>query len=91
MDMSLCKRWELLMDRKAWCPWGLKELDTTEQLNWTELNASKALPKELPNNFSCFKEIETVQQLRILNIIKNKQMNTIKALFIGKLSFVFIF
>ena len=31
MDMSLSKLQELVMDREA--PWGLKELDTTEQLN----------------------------------------------------------
>ena len=32
---------KLAMDREAWhgeaCSWGRKELDTTEQLNWTEL------------------------------------------------------
>ena len=33
MDMSLGKLWELVM---ACCsPWGCKELDKTEQLNWT--------------------------------------------------------
>ena len=34
MDMSLCKLRELVMDRQASCPWGCKELDMTEQLNW---------------------------------------------------------
>ena len=34
MDMSLSK--ELVMDREAWSPWGHKESDRTEWLNWTE-------------------------------------------------------
>ena len=30
MDMSLSKLQELVMDREAWCAWGLKELNMTE-------------------------------------------------------------
>ena len=39
MDMSLSKLQELVMDRGGLVccsPWGHKELDTNEQLNWTE-------------------------------------------------------
>ena len=36
-DMSLSKLWELVMVREVCCPWGHKELDMTERLNWTEL------------------------------------------------------
>ena len=52
MDMSLCKLLELVMDREAWHAviHGVAELDTTERLNWTELNLLMSRPPAL-----CFK------------------------------------
>ena len=40
MDVSLSKLWETVKDSEAWhavcSPWGHKELDTAEWLDWTE-------------------------------------------------------
>ena len=41
MNMRLNKLRELVIDKDAWqccSPWGCKESDMTEGLNWTELN-----------------------------------------------------
>ena len=43
MDMSLSKFWEMVKDREAWSPWGLKELDMTKQLNNIIITRNAAL------------------------------------------------
>ena len=56
MDMSLSKVWKLVKDREVCVlgPWGCKELDTTERLNWTELNTKKRKKKSLAKSHALY-------------------------------------
>ena len=38
MNMSFSELWEMVMEREAWRATSRKESDTTEWLNWTEMN-----------------------------------------------------
>ena len=54
-DMSLSKLQELVMDREDWhavfIPWGRKESDTTERLNWTESVPAEKILMGTPTTF----------------------------------------
>ena len=60
MDMSLSKFQELVMNREArqcCSPWSRKGLDTTEQLNWTELKSyhgRRFSHKKKQNTYKCY-------------------------------------
>ena len=43
MEMNLSEPWELVMGREAWCGavHGVAELNTAEQLNWTDISVVK--------------------------------------------------
>ena len=54
MVMSLSKLRELVMDREVCCDsWGRKESDTTERLNWTEVNISLIFTYFQISSFVC--------------------------------------
>ena len=74
MDVNLSKLWELVMDTEVWrvAVHGVTELDTTEQLIWTELKADLIVifaidndsignaGHQLPNHFSLLSFISII-------------------------------
>ena len=75
MDMSLSELWELVMEREAcYDSWGCKESDTTEWLNWTELNWTRECHKNNSRSFNRnFKEKREWQDIHKLMEESNLQ------------------
>ena len=83
MDMNLSKRWELVMDREAWC--AREESDLTEQLNWTERITSRDKKaflsgqcKEIEENNRMGKTRDLFKKIRDTKGTLHAKMGTIK-------------
>ena len=55
MDISLSKLWEFVIGNLACCsPWGCKESDATEGLNWTDTSVCFSDNCNLPQGRNCY-------------------------------------
>ena len=68
MEMSLSKLWALVIEGRLACcsPWGHKESDTTERLNWTSLLQCNNIKSVcLHTSYCC---LYILSKLKILNV-----------------------